>query len=183
MAAGALLLVPLAATSCSGPQSGKETSVQSGDMPAGGEWTGVWFSELYGNLHIVEENGKITGKWLRKVKDKWGELHGTVTGDLMKFSWVEHTIGGVGPNSSRSGKGYFKYKRPPGDNVDDTIVGEIGAGNDEVGEPWDAVKQRNIKPDMSSIGGTGAGDIGGGEWDGENKEKGSPEPPKSPPAP
>jgi len=106
-----------------------------------------------------------------------------VTGDLMKFSWVEHTIGGVGPNSSRSGKGYFKYKRPPGDNVDDTIAGEIGTGNDEVGEPWDAIKQRNIKPDLNSIGGTGAMDIGGGEWDGENKEKGTPEPPKAPPPP
>ena len=86
-------------------------------------------------------------------------------------------------NSARSGKGYLKYKRPPGDNVDDSVVGEIGRGEDEVGEPWDAVKQRNIKPDLGSIGGTGAGDIGGGDWDGDNKEKGAPEAPKSPPAP
>jgi len=183
VAAGALLVAPLAATGCSSTQSGKETTVQAGDMPAGGEWTGVYFSELYGYLHVVEENGKISGKWIRPTKDRWGELHGQATGDLMKFSWIEHTIGAVGPNSNRSGKGYLKYKRPPGDNVDDQIVGEIGRGNDEVGDPWDGVKQRNVKPDLNSIGGTGAMDIGGGDWDGENKEKGTPEGPVSPPPP
>jgi hypothetical protein len=68
--------------------------------------------------------------------------------------------------------------------VDDTIAGEIGLGNDEVGDStWDAVKQREMKPNLNSIGGTGAGDIGGGDWDGENKEKHTPEPPTSPPAP
>ncbi len=34
----------------------------------------------------------------------------------------------------KSGKGYFKYKRPPGDNVDDTIAGELGRNEDETGE-------------------------------------------------
>jgi hypothetical protein len=53
-------------------------------------------------------------------------------------------------------------------------------GHDEVGEPWDAVKQRNQQPDLKSIGGTGAVDVGGGDWDNENKEKGTPEPPEAP---
>ena len=48
---------------------------------------------------------------------------------------------------------------------------------------WEAVKQRNIKPDLSSIGGSGSGDLGGGDWDGDSKEKGPVEPPASPPAP
>ena len=47
----------------------------------------------------------------------------------------------------------------------------------------DAVKQRNLKPDLTSIGGSGASDLGGGDWDGDNKEKGTAEPPASPPAP
>jgi hypothetical protein len=51
---------------------------------------------------------------------------------------------------------------------------------DEIGMPWDGVKQRNVKPDLSSIGGNGAAEVGGGEWDGENSEKGKPEDPASP---
>ena len=87
----------------------------------------------------------------------------------------------VGPNAKKTGKGYFKYKRPAGDNVDDQIIGEIGLGMDEVGNPWEAIKQRNLPPDLSSIGGTSAMDVGGGDWDTDNKEKGSkPEPPAGP---
>src|SRR6185369_4426080 len=111
------------------------------------------------HLHIVQDGNKIIGKWIRPSKDKWGEVTGEAVGDLLKFSWTEHTVGAVGPNSKRSGKGYFKYKRPAGDNVDDTIVGEIGVENDEVGAPWDAVKQRREEPNLASIGGTGAMDI------------------------
>jgi len=184
LTAGVLLLTPVAVVGCGGGSSApKVAEVKAGDMPADANWTGVYFSQLYGYLHLVQEGDNINGKWIRPHKDKWGELHGTAQGDLLKFSWTEHTVGAVGPNSSTAGKGYFKYKRPPGDNVDDTIAGEIGREQDEVGEPWDGVKQRNVKPDLDSIGGTGAGDIGGGDWDTENKEEGSPEAPASPPSP
>src|SRR5262249_7316494 len=144
---------------------------------------GVYYSELYGHLHVVQEGDKIKGKWLRPVKDRWGELTGEAKGDVIKFEWKEHTIGVVGPKAAKAGHGYFQDKRPEGDNVDDKIVGEIGDGLDEVGQPWDAVKQRNMNPDLASIGGTGSGDIGGGDWDSENKEKGSPEAPAPPPPP
>src|SRR5690348_16828983 len=54
--AGALVLTLPAVTGC-GPGSGdaKMANVQAGDLPAGGDWTGVWFSELYGYLHIVQD--------------------------------------------------------------------------------------------------------------------------------
>jgi hypothetical protein len=168
---------------CAGAPTGKTAKVQAGDMPEGADWTGVYYSELYGHLHVVQDGNALSGKWIRPVKDRWGELHGNVTGDVARFSWTEHIIGAVGPNSTKSGKGYFKYKRPPGDNVDDTIVGEIGTGPDEVGSPWDAIKQRNQMPDLASIGGTGSTDIGGGDWDSDNKEKGTPEAPEPPPPP
>lgn len=150
-------------------------------MPDGADWTGVYYSELYGYLHLVQEGNALEGRWIRPVKDRWGEMHGNATGDIARFSWSEHTIGAVGPNATKSGKGYFKYKRPPGDNVDDTIVGERGSSQDEVGEPWEAIKQRNVQPDLKSIGGTNAGDIGGGDWDSKNEEPGAPEAPASPP--
>lgn len=182
VALAVLATAPLA-MGCGSTPTSKTANVQAGDMPDGADWSGVYYSELYGYLHVVQDGNAVSGKWLRPVKDRWGELNGTATGDLIKFSWKEHTIGSVGPNSTRTGKGYFKYKRPDGDNVDDTIVGQIGVGADETGEPWDAVKQRNVNPDLKSIGGTGAGDVGGGDWDSENKEQGTPEAPKAPAEP
>jgi hypothetical protein len=179
----ALLAAPFAAAGCGNAGAKAPASIQPGDMPTGGAWTGVYFSPLYGYLHIVQDGNAITGKWERPTKEKWGQLKGTVVGDLMHFEWTEHITGLVGPNAAHKGKGYFKYKRPPGDNVDDDIVGEIGRDNDETGEPWDAVKQRHMDPNLASIGGTGSGDVGGGDWDSDNKEKGTPEGPKSPPPP
>ena len=182
--AGALLLTLPAMSGCGpGTPDAKTANVTAGDMPPGGEWTGVWFSELYGNLHLVQDGNVISGKWLRTHQDRGGEVHGQVTGDLMKFEWKEYTVGLITPNSIKSGRGYFKYKRPEGENVDDQIAGEIGRGQDEVGDPWDAIKQRNVKPDLASIGGSGAGDVGGGDFDGDNKEEGKPEAPQPPPAP
>ena len=177
-----LLAVPLASAGCDTTPAPKVADVRAGDMPAGATWTGVYYSELYGYLHLVQVGTSIQGKWIRPVKDRWGELSGTVIGDLFHFQWTEHLIGGVGPGATRTGKGYFKYKRPPGELVDDLIGGEIGSGSDELGSPWDGVKQRNHKPDLKSIGGTDAADIGGGDWDRENTEPGKPEAPKPPPA-
>jgi hypothetical protein len=169
-------------TSCAGAAGeGKTAKVEAGDMPSNATWTGVYFSELYGMLHIVQKGTTIEGKWERPHKERWGELHGEASGDLVKFTWSEYVRGLVGPNAKHEGKGYFKYKRPAGDNVDDTIAGETGRDNDEVGDPWDAIKQRNVKPDLASIGGSGASDVGGGDWDSDNHEKGKPEKPAPPP--
>jgi hypothetical protein len=181
--AAALLVTPVLGLGCGGSEGGegKVATVKPGDMPSGAEWTGVYYSELYGFLHLVQDGQTVSGKWIRPSKDKCGEVNGKATGDVLKFSWKEHTIGAVGPNSSKNGRGYFKYKRPAGDNVDDNIVGETGRDNDEVGDPWDAIKQRNVLPDLKSIScGGGAGDLGGGDWDKENKEQGAPEAPKPP---
>lgn len=182
-AAGLVLTLPVVAGCGPSNSDAKSANVQAGDLPEGAEWNGVYFSELYGYLHLVQDGNAISGKWLRPHKDRWGEVNGQVTGDLMKFEWKEHTVGLVGPNATKTGRGYFKYKRPQGDNVDDQIVGEIGRGADEVGDPWDAIKQRNVKPDLGSIGGDSSGNLGGADWDGENKEKGEPESPQPPPPP
>ena len=182
---GAAFAFALATTpflsACSATPDAKMASVQPGDMPSGATWDGVYYSELYGYLHLVQKGGStVVGKWERPHKDKWGELKGEVQGDLMRFEWSEYTKGLVGPNAKKTGKGYFKYKRPAGDNVDDKIEGEIGLEKNEVGDPWEAVHQRRVEPDLSSIGGTGAMDLGGGDWDKDGKEDGKAEPPKGP---
>jgi hypothetical protein len=93
------------------------------------------------------------GKWKRTDGSAWGELNGPVQGNVLHFEWTEHKIGLVGPSSTSKGKGYFVYKRPPGENVDDTLEGEWGLDTDEAGNKWDCVKQRHVTPDLKSIGG------------------------------
>jgi hypothetical protein len=182
----ALCALPFTVGGCGDGTGGdaKHATVTAGTMPQGADWAGVYYSELYGYLHLVTSGNSVSGRWLRPTKNKCGEVHGEVNGDLLKFSWTENVVGAVGPNTSSKGRGYFKYKRPEGDNVDDTIVGEIGKGEDEVGNPWDAIKQRNVKPDPKGIQcGGGAGDLGGGDWDKGNGESGTPEAPKPPSSP
>ena len=131
----------------------------------------------YGYFHLVQDGKAVNGKWIRPQKDRWGELHGDATGNVMKFTWTEYTIGAIGKNAEKAGRGYLVYSRPSGENVDDKVDGELGRGNDEVGEKLAGVKQRNTNPDLGSIGGTGATDMNGGDWDGDSKEGGTPEPP------
>jgi hypothetical protein len=176
-----VLLAGTALVGCGpGKAPGKTANVKPGPMPADGDFEGVWFNPLFGMLHLETEGNLVRGRWLRPRKDQWGELKGNIDGNLLRFDWNEHIHGLVGPNSSKSGKGYFVYTRPEGDNVDDVIQGEVGRGDDEVGTPWEAIKQRNVKPNVNSIGGAGATDVGGGDWDSENTEEGGPEAPVEP---
>ncbi|NUP06750.1 MAG: hypothetical protein HOW73_11910 [Polyangiaceae bacterium] len=173
----------LSLAACNGAGGAPKTaSVTPGDMPEGADWTGKYFDQVYGYFHLIQEGKSVSGKWERPQKDRWGDIHGEVTGNVFKFSWTEYTRGAVGQNANRSGKGYFVYKRPAGENVDDLVEGELGRGQDEVGEKLTAVKQRNEKADPDSIGGTQATDFQGGDWDQPNKEEGkTPEQPAPPP--
>lgn len=173
----------LSLAACNGGAGAPKTAnVTPGDMPEGADWTAKYFDQIYGNIHLVQDGKKVWGRWERPQKDKWGEVHGEVTGNVFKFDWTEYTRNAIGQNAQKSGKGYFVYKRPAGDNVDDIIEGELGRGKDEVGEKLMCVRQRNEKSDPESIGGTSASDFQGGDWDQKNKEEGkSPEPPAPPP--
>jgi hypothetical protein len=181
-AVAATMGIPFVTAGC-GAGGGRTADITPGEMPAGSSWTGVWYSELYGYLHLVQDGNAVQGKWLRPHKDRWGKLDGKMEGNVLRFEWSEYTIGLVGPNAEKKGKGYFKFSPPSATVQFDTIAGEIGRDKDETGEPWDAVRQKDMTPDLASIGGSGAGDLGGGDWDDENKEQGTPEGPAEPPAP
>ncbi|MEQ9324064.1 MAG: hypothetical protein RIF41_33175 [Polyangiaceae bacterium] len=155
-----------------GKGSAKTANVEAGTMPADADWSGVYYSPLFGHLHMVQSGNLVEGKWQRPRKGEWGKLQGNVDGNLLRFDWEEYVDGLVGPNSKKTGKGYFVYSRPAGDNVDDAIKGEIGRGEDEVGTEWEAIKQRNVDPQLDAIGGVGSTDVGGGDWDSGNGEEG-----------
>jgi len=176
-------LVALPASMGCGPKApeAKRAHVDAGEMPASATWEGVYFSPLYGTLHLVPEGRLIHGRWIRPLKGEWGKLQGNANGNVLRFDWDEYKDGLVGPNSKKSGKGYFVYTRPEGDNVDDVLKGAIGRGADETGSEWVALKQRNVKADIKSIGGAGATDVGGGDWDKSNSESGEAEAPTGTP--
>jgi hypothetical protein len=144
---------------------------KAGDMPEGGDWTGVFYSPTYGDLHLLKEGANVQGAWRTANGDKWGEMHGEANGNLYKFEWKETTIGMVGPSATKTGKGYFQYIHPPGDNVNDEIKGEWGLGSEQTGLPWSATKQRNRNPDLKSVVPDETQKVEGTNWD-ESKHGG-----------
>jgi hypothetical protein len=162
--------VPFVAA-CGGSTTEAKALPKAGDMPEGAEWTGVYFSPTYGHLHMVKEGSAVSAKWRNASGDKWGALHGEVTGNLLHYEWEETTIGMVGPSAKKTGRGYFQYVRPKGDNVNDEIHGEWGLGHEQTGVTWTAVKQRNSKPDLDSVMPDETQKVEGGGWDDEKKKK------------
>jgi hypothetical protein len=152
---GALALtLGLAAVACQPPATGPKTAqVKPGSLPDGATWNGVWFNAQFGHLHLVSKGSSITGRW-KSPGGNWGELTGETDGNVAHFTWTEHKIGMVGPTAMTKGKGYFVYSRPEGEHVDDELKGEWGLNENETGNAWDCVKQRNQKPDPASVGGT-----------------------------
>ncbi len=167
------VLVACIGFGCGGSQkNANAANVKAGEMPEGATWTGVYYSQTYGNLHLIEEGGSVSGKWRTTNGDAWGELAGEAEGDLLRYEWIEHKIGMVGPSASSKGKGYFKYM-PSENGVDpDQIKGEWGLNEKEAGNTWDAVKQRNVQPDPSSVAPDELERRGqGGGWDDDGTER------------
>ena len=162
--------VPFVAA-CGGSEPEAKALPKAGDMPDGADWSGVYFSPTYGNLHLVKEGSAVSGKWRTAAGDKWGAIHGEVTGNLLHYEWEETTIGMVGPSAKKTGRGYFQYVRPKGDMVNDEIRGEWGLAQQTTGVTWTAVKQKNAKPDPDSVVPDETQKLESGGWDDEKKKK------------
>jgi hypothetical protein len=161
----ALIALPaLSVVGCGGPPPAV-ANVKAGDMPEGESWTGVYFHPVYGNLHLVEQDTNIVGKWKRADQSAWGDLSGTKSGNVLHFTWHEHKYGLVGPSAEQHGKGVFVYKI--GADKIAELDGQFGLNDDEVGSDWHCVKQVNLKPDLGSITGDlgGTAPAGAGKWD------------------
>lgn len=150
LTAGALSLA-----ACAGGNDAKSAKVASGPMPEGETWTGVYFHPVFGYLHLQEEGSSIVGRWMRTDHSHWGELSGTISGNVIHYTWREHQIGMVGASATTKGKGYFVYK------VNKEKIGELdgeyGLADSEVGSSWKNVKQLRMEPDLKSIGGDAEG--------------------------
>jgi hypothetical protein len=177
-------ILPFALAACGGQKDTKHANPKAGSMPEGGEWPGVYYSQLYGYLHILVDGSSANGAWRTTAGDSFGELHGEIDGNLLKYAWQERMIGAVGADANRKGAGYFVYTVPKAGEAHE-IVGEWGLGDENAGNEWKAVKQKNMAPNPASVKPdeiegrvTGVdswdeGAEGGGEEGGENKDSGS----------
>ena len=158
----------------------KTARVQSGSMPAGGTFKGVWYSEALGELHMVPEGSSVVGKWKDKTHGRWGKLTGTQSGDVVKFRWEEHKIGVIGPGSTTTGRGYFKFI-PADDDVSlPRLKGEWGLNENEVGGgTWDVNRVQDREPNLSEVKSDEDPTVDSGwDADGPKKDGAAPPPPK-----
>lgn len=145
----------LAAAGCGDGNEPKTAKVASGPMPEGETWTGVYFHRVFGYLHLQEAGANVVGRWKRTDQSHWGELSGTITGNVLRYTWKEHKIGMVGASATTKGKGYFVYKVNK-ENIGE-LHGQFGLNDSEVGSDWKNVKQLRMPPDLKSIGGDAEG--------------------------
>ncbi|WP_394824575.1 hypothetical protein [Pendulispora albinea] len=137
---------------CDSGGGAKAANITPGEMPAGESWTGVYYHPVFGYLHMVETDASVVGRWKRTDQSRWGELSGTKSGNVLHFTWKEHTYGMVGPSSERKGRGVFVYKL--NSDKTPTLDGQYGNDDNETGGEWSNVKQARMQPDLKSIGGT-----------------------------
>jgi hypothetical protein len=163
------LPVALTTVGCGpGANEPKVANVKPGSMPEGGEWQGVYYNAHYGHLHMLADGDSVSGAW-KTPMGSFGELHGKTEGNLLKYEWSERRIGAVGKDAKKSGKGYFLYLEPKAGEAHE-IHGEWGEGDSEAGNSWEAVKQKNVPPDLDSQRPDEyEGQVSGGGWDDEKK--------------
>lgn len=162
-ALAAISVLPACAGSTGGgPQVAKVTP---GTLPTGETFKGVWYNRVFGDLHLVPEGNHVNGKYKSPQSGVWGKVTGTITGDVIKFEWVEHKTGAIGPGSTKSGKGYWKFV--PGEApAPAALKGEWGLGDNEVGGgEWDCIRQKDVEPKLDSVGNDAAPTDGA--WDKE----------------
>jgi|SRR5271170_1472854 len=152
-AALAILTTGASTVACGGSPDAKFASVKAGPLPDGQTWDGVYYNPVYGYLHIVGQEGSIVGRWRRTDSSHWGELSGTVDGNVAHFSWKEYRIGSVDPSGESKGTGVFVYKLPVADHPIAELDGQYAlAESSSVGD-WHCVKQEGMRPDLASVNG------------------------------
>jgi hypothetical protein len=148
---------------CGGGEPAKFGNIKAGELPSGESWVGVYYNPVYGYLHMVEQDGNTVGRWKRTDSSHWGELSGTVEGNVMHFTWKEHQYGAIGPSSDIKGSGVFVYKM--GESAPE-LDGQYALEDSNSVGAWHCVKQMNVKPDLNSINGDNPTDAptAGDKW-------------------
>lgn len=135
------LAAPLALPLQAGCGGAAQQTLQIKSMPEGGNFTGVWHSPQYGEMHLRQTGSSAIGRYTKDERN--GRIQGNIEGDVMRFEWSEKRELIAGRSVLTKGHGYFRIVR---DDVEKTwkIIGEWG--NDAAergGGPWNAVKSKS----------------------------------------
>jgi len=141
-----------AVLACGAPAA-KFPTVKAQEMPSGESWDGVYFNPVYGYLHLVPQGENVVGRWRRADSSHWGELSGTVEGNVFRFTWKEHRYGAIGPSGDSHGTGQFVYKKGDAERAIPELDGWYALDESERIGDWHCVKQQNMKPDLSAVSG------------------------------
>jgi hypothetical protein len=149
----AFALLAAAGSPACGPStpSARMAHVQVGTLPPGATFRGQWYTESFGTMHLVPDGNTAVARWKDERHSRVGKLSGTITGDVIKFTWEERTAGVIGPSAIRKGKGYFKYIPQEEPNLP-RLKGEIGLGENEVGSgEMELAFLKDKAPDLGSV--------------------------------
>jgi hypothetical protein len=139
--------------------------LHAGNMPAGGSFTGVWFSPQYGEMHMQQNGATVIGRY--EKQETKGRIQGTVEGDLMRFEWTQSKELIVGRPNMSKGHGYFRVSYDDAEKAW-KVAGEWGIDDKEDGGgPWTAIRAKSREPDVDGNG------TGGGSSDGDYGESSS----------
>lgn len=137
--------------------------IKAGNMPDGGNFSGVYFSPQYGTMNLIQNGNAVIGEYNHEMRS--GKIQGEVQGDLLRFEWNEAKAMVSNRAQESRGRGYFRYVVDSA-NGDHVLKGEWGLGDQEVGGgPWNAYKAKGKEPKLSE-------ETSGGEGEGE-EESGS----------
>jgi hypothetical protein len=152
---GVAVVLALVWTGC----GGGPPEIKAGNMPEGGNFSGVYFSQQYGEMNLIQNGSSVVGEYTSEMRS--GKIQGEVQGDLMRFEWVEAKAMVSNRAQSTKGHGYFRYL-VDASNGQHVLKGEWGLGDQETGGgPWNAYKQKGKEPKLSR-------DTSGGESDDES---------------
>jgi len=148
--------------------------IKSVPMPEDGSFTGVFFSPLYGEMHMIQNGSTVRGEYTKD--ERTGKITGEADGNVMRFEWVEAKAMISNRPTETRGHGYFQYVVDPG-NGDHLLKGRWGLDDDDYGGgEWNAYKAKKREPHLSGDSGSGGestddeyyeddldGDSGGGD--------------------
>ncbi|NLN61322.1 MAG: hypothetical protein GX146_00370 [Myxococcales bacterium] len=147
----AIALVAASLAACGGNPHRK--TLTPGNIHPDGSFDGVFHSEAYGRMEFTVNGDKAAG--LYEGERHYGKIDGTINGDIMLFKWYQWNEDLSGKVRQSSGRGYFRYEVIDEGTVQQSrlthfLKGEWGYGDDNAGNPWEAVRHSNAKKMLQS---------------------------------
>jgi hypothetical protein len=135
---------------------GQSASIESRPMPEGGNYTGVYFSPQYGEMHMIQNGKAVHGEY--KKDERSGKIAGEVNGDVLSFEWTEYKAMISNRPTETRGRGYFRYIIDPS-NGDHLLKGRWGIDDDDQnGGEWNAYKSKSREPQVGFASGGESGE-------------------------